>query len=70
MKHSIEFNQSDKGVVYITIYEVRYRDEKNNQRLYQRYMSEERAKQICKMLHKFEEERYHTAYYVGEPVFL
>lgn len=70
MKHRIEINQSDSGVVYISIYEVKYEDENGNERMYQRYMSEERAEEVCEMLHKFEEEKYHTAYWLKQLVFL
>lgn len=70
MKHSIEINQSDTGSVYITIYEVIYRDDNGVHHVYQRYMSEERAEETSKMLHEFEEEKYHTAFVYPQLVFL
>lgn len=70
MKHSIEINQNDSGIVYIKIYEVIYNEENGNERIWQRYMSEERAEEVCKYLQEFEEEKYHTAYWISRNVFL
>lgn len=70
MKHSIEINQTDQGSVYLKIYEVTCHEKDGNYRVYQRYLSEERAEEACKMLHEFEVEEYQTAFVYPQLVFL
>lgn len=70
MKHSLEINQSDKGVVYISICEVYVQDTEGNNRVYGRYLSEERAEEVTEFLHDFEDEEYKTAFWLKQCVFL
>lgn len=70
MKHNIEINKTDNGCVYIRIYEVICHTTEGNERVYQRYLTEEQAEETCKMLHNFEDEEYQTAFWVSQLVFL
>lgn len=70
MKHSIEINQDENGLVYLKIYEVYVKDENGGNRVYQRYMSEERAEEVAEWLRGQEDDEYKTAFSITQLVFL